>query len=484
MVQPDLTKLTIRMLIERLNWPVRMARWRTAREFSSLLSSKDYSKLATDVYLDWLSGRKFESEVGSALAVLLCTSENSLPPFEVVADHITKPSILADAMLENIYGSGKVKEWWKHAHSGQPPPSFKPEPYFLNNKFVYAPPIFSEFLEDIEAKTGFPLMKQWAFEWHKLMESTGTPRSKYPYYFVEPSRAHRGISALFSQRQWDVYQSAYLRTLARAVDYQVLSADCATVLALQALPLNRGLAQLNPAERPAWISNIPEKCVDVSNPLEPLVRNLLKSSLGQRHMRPVVLKTPIPADLAEFSALSISAVLASADFVPDLNVEHSVFAHAQSCILPDGVSIECALEKKNISDFTSSGISGFCSPLCLDLWPCPIGSWLTDYFLSGISLPASYAFEDEAEIVCNNDRIDIISSGNISASWKVWHDCWTPLYACGGSTRCGMLTELREDEIAKAQDRHGMRLGWFVELNIWEQEKDFELTRRREFFFD
>ena len=484
MVQPDLTELTIRMLIERLNWPIRMARWRTAREFSSLLSSRDYSKLATDVYLDWLLGRKFESEVGSALAVLLCTSETSLPPFEDVAGHITKPSILADAMLENIYGSGKVRGGWEHAHSGQPPSSFKAEPYFLNNKSIYAPLIFSNFLEDIETKTGSPLMKQWAFEWHELMESTKAPHSEYPYHFVEPSRARYGISALFSQRQCDVYQSAYLRTLAWAVDCQILSVNYAIRLALEALPLNRGLAQLNPAGRPAWISDIPEKCVNVSGPLEPLVRNLLKSNLGQRHMRPVVLKIPISADLAEFSVLSISAVLASADFVPDLNVEHLTFTRGQSCILPDGISIECALGKKDISDFTSSGIRGFSVPFCLDLMPYPIGSWLTDYFLSGISLPASYAFEDEAEINCKDDRIDIISGGKKSASWKVWHDCWTPLYASGGSTRCGMLTELREDEIAKAQDRHSMRLGWFVELNIWEQEKDFKLTRRREFFFD
>ena len=472
------------MLIERLNWPIRMTRWRTAREFSSLLSSRDYSELATDVYLDWLSGRELESEVGSALAVLLCTSEDSLPPFEDVANHITKPSILADAMLENIYGSGEVRGGWEFAHSGQPPSSFKPEIYFLNNKSVYAPPIFGIFLQDIETKTGFPLMEQWAFEWHKLMESTRTPHSEYPYYFVEPSRARCGISGLFSQRQCDVYQSAYLRTLAQAVDFQVLSVSFATELALEALPLNRGLAQLNPAERPAWISNIPEKCVDVSGTLESLVQNLLKSNPGQRHMRPVVLKTPISADLAEFSALSIFAVLASADFVPDLDVERSIFTHGQRCILPDGISVECPLEEKDISHFTSPGTKGFCAPLCLNLLAYPMGSWHADYFLSGISLPASYVFEDEAEIHCDNDRIDIISGGKKSASWKVWHDCWTPLYARDGSTRCGMLTELREDEIAKAQHRHGMRLGWFVELNIWEQEKDFQLTRRREFFFD
>lgn len=54
-------------------------------------------------------------------------------------------------------------------------------------------------------------------------------------------------------------------------------------------------------------------------------------------------------------------------------------------------------------------------------------------------------------------------------------------------TRCGMLTELRESENGKAEDRYGMLLGWLVELNIWKQKEEhatFELSKRREFFFD
>ena len=484
MVSLVTTESTVRMLIERLNWPVRLARWRTAREFGLLLSSTDYSKLATEVYLDWLSKRQFESEIASALAVLFCTPENSLPSFQTVAGHIARPSILADIMLEAVYGTGKITRGWDAAHSAEVSRLFEPETYFLNHKSVYVPPIFGNEFEKLEKETGFPFIRQWGFEWHQLMESEKAPYSNHPYYFVEPSLSHSGIFGQFSQRQCDVYQSAYLRTLACAVDCWGMPEEIAAQVALHALPLNRGLADLNVAERSVWLSDIPEKCVDAEESLEPLVRNLIKPGLEQKDMRPVVLKTPISADIAEFSNVSICAILASTDFVYR---EHCFLDEGLILPLPDGVTIKGMLGKRNISNFTSSGIAGTAAPLCLNLFPLPTGLWFVDYLRLGISLPAPYVFENDVEVACRSNCIEIISSGKEVASWKVWHDRWTPLHAKDGATRCGMLTELREDEINKAQDRHGMALGWLVELNVWKQKEEhepFELSRRREFFFD
>ena len=478
---------TVRMLIERLNWPARLARWRTAREFGVLLSSKDYSKLATDVYLDWLSTRQFESEIASGLAILFCIPENDLPSFQIVVDSISRPSILVDLMLQAVYGLGRIKGGWENAHSAEASRLFEPETYFLNHKSVYAPPILSNIFEKLEKETGFPLTRQWAFEWYQLMESTKTPYSKHPYHFVEPSLSHSGIYGQFNQRQCDVYQSACLRTLACAVDCWNMPEDLAAEIALYVLPLNRGLGKLNVVERPVWLCDIPEKCMNAEGSLESLVRNLIKPELGQRDMRPVVLKTPISAEIAEFSNLSIYAVLVSMDFDPELEGEHCSLKRDLVLPLSDELSIEGTLGKTNISTFTSLGIAGAMAPLCLDLVPLPIGLWLGDYLALGISLPAPYIFENDVEVACRSNCIEIINGGRRVASWKIWHDRWTPLHAKDGVTRCGMLTELREDVIGKAQDRHGMTLGWLVELNIWKQKvehKPFELSRYREFFFD
>lgn len=478
---------TLRMLIERLNWPVRMVRWRVAREFGALLSSKDHSRQALNIYLDWLSSRQFESEIGSALAVLFCTAEDGLPSFRDVVGNISRPSILADMMLQSIFGGGKVKGQWETAHSGEVPPSFEPAKFFLDHKSAHVPPILGNELAKIEVKTGLPFMRQWAFEWHSLMESTKSPHSGYPFYFVDAHLRRSGVNGQFSQRQCDVYQSAFLRTLACAVNCWDMPAKKATQWALDTLPVNRGLVKLDPVDRPPWLSDIPEKCAEATGSLEPLVRSLIAAGLGQTSMQPVALKIPISADIAEFADLSVSAILASNDFVPDLNHEHTPLVRGLPWILPDGISLEGPIEQEDIATFTSSGITGTAAPLCLDLWPLPSGFWHNDYFQVGIALPAPYAFQGQVNVTCRDDHIEIVSGQNTVALWKVWHDRWTPLYAKNGATRCGTLTELHEDEITKAKNRHGMALGWFVELNVWKRKSefgDFQPDRRREFFHD
>ena len=221
--------------------------------------------------------------------------------------------------------------------------------------------------------------------------------------------------------------------------------------------------------------------------MEGLIRNLVKPGLGEKDMRPVAIRTPISVEISEFSDLSVLAVLASKDFVPDSSCEHLPLTDDLIWRLPDGISIDGILPKKDIEAFTSQGVTGACAPLCLNLWPYPAGLWLADYFLKGVLLPAPYVFHAATEVACRNDRIEIVTGDEIIAFWKFWHDCWTPLYTRGGSTRCGMLTELREDKIRKAEDRYGLSLAWLVELNIWKETDDgrhLESSRHREFFFD
>lgn len=72
---------TLRVLLERLNWPVRMTRLVAAREYAKLLSSPAFGKKAAAAFLHWLSTRALESQVATGLAVLLCADAKALPPF-------------------------------------------------------------------------------------------------------------------------------------------------------------------------------------------------------------------------------------------------------------------------------------------------------------------------------------------------------------------------------------------------------------------
>jgi hypothetical protein len=477
---------TVRILLDRLNWPIRMVRWLAAREFAGLLSRGAHQKKATEAYLDWLSIRQFESQVVSGLAVLLCMHEETLPPFLDECEHINRPSIVADLMLQHVYGYGKRRGGWLSAHSGPCPNSFASERYFEDHKGAHVPPIFGDDLKRLEGRSGRPFTRHWAFEWRKLMDVTKSPYSGFPYHFVGSTLQRSGVFGQFSQAQCDVYRSAYLRTLAFAVSQWELPLEEAAFYSSICLPLNGALAHIKPIQRPDWLADIPERCCEVDSALDELTRDLVKAGNGQPGMRPVNLEIPIKASLFEFGNLSVSAVLVSEDFVPDPD-DSSYFAQHTGWILPDGITFAGTMDKKDPADFVRQGSQGASIPVCLSLWPFPSGFWHNDYFASGLALPSPYNFSDPPEIACNERDISMHLDGTPVGILSIWHDHWTPLYPKGGNTRCGMLTQMREIDLESSQTLHGMELGWVVQLRLWSRKTDYgeyELKTRRQFFRD
>jgi hypothetical protein len=145
-------ELTLLILLERLNWPVRMVRLVAAREYAGLLSSAVHGKTAAATYLRWLARRELESQVATGLAVLLCTAKDNLPPFSDVCKAIRQPSIITDLLLQHIYGLGNRRGGWHTAHSGVAPDDFVPEEYFENHKTLHVPVIFGNQIERLESK--------------------------------------------------------------------------------------------------------------------------------------------------------------------------------------------------------------------------------------------------------------------------------------------------------------------------------------------
>jgi hypothetical protein len=479
------TDSTVRMLLERLTWPVRFTRWLAARDFGELLASGPYNKRATAAYLKWLEARKFESQIASGLAVLCCTPEKGLPSFSEVCAHINRPSIIADVMLQHVYGFGRKKGGWQNAHSGLAPASFKPGAYFDDNKGAQVPRIFTDYIRKLESDTGFPFMQQWAFEWQNLMDATKSPYSDFPYYFIGPRLQRSGIMGQFSQTQCDVLRSAYLRTLAFAV-FQGMSLADAVDRSTLCLPLNRELSRLKPIERPKWLTDIPEQCCVPDAPLERLARELINAKYGQEGMRWVKISTPIKASLYEFGDLSISAVLVSDDFVPNPDDKYYFDQHT-GWPLPDTISFRGGMPQKDPEDFGARGMQGWSLPICLSLWPHPSGFWHNDYLSLGLALPATYNFPRAPVIECGDQSINVESGGVRIASLSIWHDQWTPLYPPGGQTRCGLVTGMREFELEQSRKHYDAKLGWVVQLRLWSRKKDYgdyEVSVRREFFRD
>ena len=463
-----------------------MVRMVTAREYAKLLSSPIYGKKAAKVFLHWLTKREFESQIATGLAVLLCTAEEDLPSFHDVCEAIRQPSIIADMLLQHIYGSGNRKGGWRTAHSGLAPEDFVPSKYFEDHKTACVPLIFSNQIDRLESKYWFPFARQWAFEWRQLMNRGGIPYSDFPHHFVG-NLARSGIVGQFELAQSDVMRSAYLRMLACAFSEDAMTAQQVGWYAMDCLPINRGLFRVNPGDRPAWLLKVPEECCAAGASLEEGVRRLIAANINSTGMRPVSLLTPIKASLQEFGDFTVAAVMTTEDFVPP-EMKESYFSRGVLWFLPDGITFEGQLDEQDITRVTVEGKTGRCTPVCLDVNPVPFGYWFADYLVAGYALPAAYLFENPPEITCDERAIGMQANGATVARLSIWHDHWTPLYAKdGGYTRCGILTEVSTSHLRRALDRHNLRLGWAAQLRLWNRATDYgeyELTTRREFFFD
>jgi hypothetical protein len=474
-------QFAMRVLLERLNWPVRFVRWQSAVQFAKLFSSSRRNE-AIKTYLDWLKSRQFETEILSGLAILQCTEPCDRPSAADVKKHIKKSSILAELLFQRLYG--KLLGGWTSNHSGSPPSNFKPDRYFEDYQGQVIPQILATQLKRLEKKTGLPFMEQWAFEWRTLMDFTKSPHSSFPHYFLRGAYSREDLSVQLSQSQCNVYRSAYLRTFAFAVQQWNMPKDQAVLEATCCLPLNNGLLSIEPTARPKWLGDVPEKAFETDAPIEGLIRQLLASGVASNGMRPVSLRIPISNAVADFGELLIQSFYASDDFTPKPDFTDN---SSRMLVWPidNLISIECPLPEEEPDDFRIDGIKGCCIPICLDTLPMPFGFWQGDYFSLGLAFPAPYNSSSQQIARMAKGKIETLAEGKRVGRWSTWNDNWSPVHPKEGRTRCGSLAELSATALDSTATKLGMKLVWHARLDTWHREKDYgslKRTIKSEFF--
>ena len=473
-------------ILERLNWPIRLVRFRAARALARLLTDPKSRDRTLEAYLSWLGNRTSENEVCSGLAVLFATDRDARPALDTITPCLRATSILADFMLKETYGPLANAGDWTNRHSGEVPPSFEPARYFVKDQSAQVPPSMGEQLGNLERASGFPFANQWAFEWEAVRASSAAPLSGFPYHFLVSSVERSGVSAQIDQRQGDVMRSAYLRTLHCGVQLWGLPKHIAYDAAQRCLPVNRGLVQIEPIDRPTWLGELPDACAKDGAPLEHLVREILAAGSAVEGLVPVDIDIPLSREVGEFATLSISCALVSEDYIP-LPANQAVRLRGAGWQLPVGSLFEGLAPQLDTKDPFQPVVRGKCMPLCAQVFPFPFGYWHGDLFHLGLNLPAAYAFDAPIAYKCKGGAI-LTEMGQIPVGrWRTWNDHWTLLYAKGGHTRCGGLSEMRASDIRAAADRLSLRVGWTADLKIWHRERsydDLKLNYRTAHFLD
>lgn len=471
--------LALELLFERLNWPVPMVRWRTAKEIRSLLNDAATMKSAGTLLLDRLEACQTESETCCLLTIIFLTDPAGRPSYADVARHIHKPSGLSDALLHQIYATELDPKAWLSAHSGEFPETFESDGYFEEHKTAHVPPILSRNLSRLERQTGEPFLRQWAYEWRQLRERLGTRFTQFPYHFGDVGEVRGGIVGQYLQRQHEVFRSAYLRVFALAVDKWGMPAKIAADYCFDNAPAIAGVFELEPVKRPEWLADIPERFLAAGPDFRDIVLELVKASeIGSRKL--VSLRTPFCKDTALYGHLSVAAFFVTEDF--RLKGEGDLYEPSTILPLSDCFDLRGRRLASPADGLAQEGAEGEAVPVCERLLPMPFGYWQSDYFSCGLSVPSSYWLPDDALLQCSPWALELISGGLPVASTQIWHDDWTPRYPQGGHTRCGVVTSLDVSLLSKAQSETGLRLAWFLERSVWKRESDygdFRLERRR-----
>lgn len=476
--------VSLELLFERLNWPVPMVRWRAARAIRNLINDGSTRSASNALLLGRLDACQAEAESAALLTLVFLTDPAARPPLADVASRNHKPSALSDALMHQTYAAPLDPQSWRKAHSGQPPDGFTPDEYFKKYKTSHLPPIFSDNLRRLEAKTRKPFMRQWAFEWKQLRDRIGTTCTEYPYYFDDVTEVRAGIIGQYLQRQNEIYRSAYLRTFAFAVDQWGMPTKLAQGYCLDNLPAIAGLFDLDPVERPLWLTDAPERLLAADTDFETCAKDLIKAG-NVDPAKMVSLHAPLRKDASPFGYVSAAAFLVTSDFKPDGEAP----PYVPTTVISLAATFDLRGQKTSLSESESvqKGSTGAALPICASLLPVPFGYWHGDYFSVGVRVPANYCLDDDPTINFSNATVDLVSAGVPQATTLMWHDEWSSQYPREGHTRCGTVTMMNSAQLSKVQTKLGLRLGWLVERHEWKREKDYgdyEYVKRTVMIFE
>lgn len=469
--------LSLELTLNRLLWPVPLVRWRAARVVRDLIENPATRATSTDALLAALRSAELESDVCAVLTVLLMVEKASLPELEDVRSHILQHSILADILLHEIYGSSGGTDW-RHAHSGTAPLSFEESEYFTRYRTQHVPPQLLNSLVNVEEATGLPFTRQWGFEWQQLCDRTGAQYTEFPYYFCDFGEMRDGVVGQFSPRQSELYRSAYLRTFAIAVSEWGFPQREAGPYVSEVSPSIRGLFEVDPVERPAWLSDFPERCAAEPDDLEALLRAMVANRPADGRAL-VSLHAPLDGTVERFGDVTLTSYLVSADFVAP--ARHPAMPTAV-LMAHTGLTIDQPLCATMPDEVRVEGLHGDALPVCSSLLPLPHGLWHGHLHSTGIPMPNSFVAPGHTFIQADRNRLSLRQEDVEISTTRYWLDHWSPNYPLsGGSTRCGAWAIMDQALLMAYASMTGRQLAWSARLRIWRREKDygpFELVER------
>lgn len=316
--------------VARLGLPVPTGKLVTIQAISQALADVRTADVFEAALLDWIAARELESECLEGLSALVLAR----PGADLIARArraIGRPSIASDHLLSLATDNPTVLPSWVGCHAG-------PAPKLLDvgnelkslRAHTFIPPVFIHTLEDLEEQSGQAFVRQWAFEFSLLRQRVSSTADGHFGYFMGRERHNGGQ---FVARQGLLARSAYLRTLACAVEHWGMPQRFADHYAMQALPAEPLFLKLAPGPDPAWASGLHRHLPEATKDAEALVRGALQQIEAAGERRVVHLSMAVSDSALCHVELVVFAV-ASAQVVSDPQHVLSFYDHILGKMTP------------------------------------------------------------------------------------------------------------------------------------------------------
>ncbi len=409
------TSLALSILLERLLWPVPRVRWEVGRSLARLI--REGNGQAKSGLLSWIAGRKLESEAVLGLGIIDAFDLGSHFQFESVRDAVQVPSLLSDSLLRRNFSNAVGLSPFRYSVSPAVAATLpdNQEAWFDRYRTRAVAPMFSTELRKLEETCGFGFMARWKHDWCWLQASNPRPSAEYPRFFSGPYPL--GRAGQFDQGQRELYVSAFLRTLAYASITGIIPRELGEHCARVALTMNRGLADLEPIERPDWACNLLPFDSTRTSVLAHSLWTSASAAAGPEE-EPIALRVIDGAD-EEFVELDLTLVIGPTGFTsgpPEAQVDGEVIEGEPPSGAEGVVGRAAAISPPFID-----GPRAVSSVMLLDF----MGRVHVD-LVCAIRLASPYVFRTAANVRCGPSEIRLEADATATSRWIHWYADWQP----------------------------------------------------------
>ena len=417
----------LRVLAERLLWPVPRIRWEVARTLARLIRQGRVD--ASQALLEWVAARQLESEVVLGLGVIEAFDLGAYFDITELSNAIQAPSHLSDLILKQNFANANGLSSFRYAVSPEEPAnlSFEEDSWFERYRKWAVPPIFSDQLEHLQRLTGFPLLRQWNHEWRWLQANHSRPPAEYPLYFSRGDRSRRGW---FDHAQRELYVSAYLRTLAYAAIRGSISDADAEHLSLLGLPFTRGLGDLEPIQRPDWTYDLRSRASESPAALARCLWNRAADAcmVGET---PNALRT-FEADREGFYEFDVTMTIEPSDYASTDIVEIEQF---DPFVCDQGIG----RFEGQIDQVPAIRVASITHPISLiQVFQPKFPGRAHIEMGMDVRLASPRVFGTAGCIVCDGSEIRLETTSGVFSKWIHWHANWSPFRFLNWGLACAL----------------------------------------------